>query len=53
MGTIEDLRELLALIQAGKVPPFPIETRPAAEASAALSDLTSGGKVRGRVVLVH
>jgi propanol-preferring alcohol dehydrogenase len=53
VGTIDDLRELLALVQAGKVPPIPIETRPAEEASAALSDLKSGGKVRGRVVLVH
>ena len=48
-----DLRELLALVQAGKVPPIPIETRPANEVSQALSDLKSGGKVRGRVVLRH
>lgn len=53
VGTIEDLRELLALVQAGKVPPIPIETRPADQASAALSDLKSGGRVRGRVVLHH
>jgi D-arabinose 1-dehydrogenase-like Zn-dependent alcohol dehydrogenase len=53
VGTLEDLRELLALVQAGKVPPIPIETRPADQASAALSDLKSGGKVRGRVVLHH
>jgi D-arabinose 1-dehydrogenase-like Zn-dependent alcohol dehydrogenase len=53
VGTLEDLRELLALVQAGKVPPIPIETRPADQASTALSDLKSGGKVRGRVVLQH
>src|SRR5579863_7007853 len=53
VGTLEDLRELLALVQAGKVPPIPIEARPASEASAALSDLKSGGKVRGRGVLHH
>src|SRR5207237_9148742 len=53
VGNLDDLRELLALVQAGKVPPIPIETRPASEASAALSDLKSGGKVRGRVVLHH
>src|SRR5215472_3919988 len=53
VGTLEDLKELLALVQAGKVPPIPIETRPADQASAALSDLKSGGKVRGRVVLHH
>ena len=53
VGTLDDLRELLALGQAGKVPPIPIETRPADQAGAALSDLKSGGKVRGRVVLQH
>jgi D-arabinose 1-dehydrogenase-like Zn-dependent alcohol dehydrogenase len=53
VGTLEDLRELLALARAGNVPPIPLESRPAAQASAALSDLKSGGKVRGRVVLHH
>ena len=53
VGTLDDLRELLALVQAGKVAPIPIESRPLSEASAALSDLKSGGKVRGRVVLHH
>jgi D-arabinose 1-dehydrogenase-like Zn-dependent alcohol dehydrogenase len=53
VGTLEDLQELLALGRAGKVPPIPIETRPADEASAVLSDLKNGGKVRGRVVLRH
>jgi D-arabinose 1-dehydrogenase-like Zn-dependent alcohol dehydrogenase len=53
VGTLDDLKELLALVQAGKVPPIPIETRPADQASAALSELKSGGKVRGRVVLRH
>ena len=48
VGMLEDLRELLALVQAGKVPPMPLD-----RASAALSDLKSGGKVRGRVVLHH
>jgi D-arabinose 1-dehydrogenase-like Zn-dependent alcohol dehydrogenase len=52
VGTLED-QELLALGRAGKVPPIPIETRPADEASAVLSDLKNGGKVRGRVVLRH
>ena len=47
------LRELLGLVQAGKILRIPIETRPAVEASAALSDLKSSGKVRGRVMLVH
>lgn len=53
VGTLDDLRELIALVQAGKVPPIPIEMRPAEQASAALSDLKRGGKVQGRVVLYH
>ena len=53
VGTLDDLRELLALVQQGRVPPIPIETRPADQASQALADLKSGGKVRGRVVLRH
>jgi hypothetical protein len=53
VGTLEDLRELLELVQAGKVPPIPIETRPVEQASAALSDSKSGVKVQGRVVLYH
>ena len=53
VGTLDDLKELLALGKAGKVPPIPIETRPRDQASAALSELKSGGKVRGRVVLHH
>jgi hypothetical protein len=32
------------------MPPIPIDTRPAEEASAALSNLKSGGKVRGPVL---
>jgi D-arabinose 1-dehydrogenase-like Zn-dependent alcohol dehydrogenase len=53
VGTLDDLKELLALVQAGKVPPIPVEQRPADRASEALADLRSGGKVRGRVVLRH
>ncbi|HEX3864645.1 MAG TPA: alcohol dehydrogenase [Stellaceae bacterium] len=51
VGTLEDLRELLALGKAGKIPPIPLEHRHADQASEALRDLKSGGKVRGRVVL--
>jgi len=53
VGTLDDLRELLTLVQTGKVPPIPIERRPASEASDALNDLKNGGKVHGRVVLHH
>ena len=53
VGTLDDLKELMALVKAGKVPPIPLETRPAEKASEALSDLKTGGRVRGRVVLQH
>jgi D-arabinose 1-dehydrogenase-like Zn-dependent alcohol dehydrogenase len=53
VGTLEDLRELLALGKAGKVPPIPIEHRSPDQASQSLADLKSGGKVAGRVVLRH
>jgi D-arabinose 1-dehydrogenase-like Zn-dependent alcohol dehydrogenase len=53
VGAPEDFWELLGLVQTAKVPPIPFETRPADQASAALNDLKSGGKVRGRVVLHH
>jgi D-arabinose 1-dehydrogenase-like Zn-dependent alcohol dehydrogenase len=53
VGTLDDLKELMALVQAGKVPPIPLETRPTDKASEALTDLKTGGKVRGRVVLLH
>jgi len=51
VGTLDDLRELLALGRQGKVPPIPLEHRPADQAGAALADLKRGGKVRGRVIL--
>ena len=53
VGTRQDLVELLDLVRAGKVPPIPVRTRPAAEATAALQDLKQGGKVIGRTVLTH
>jgi D-arabinose 1-dehydrogenase-like Zn-dependent alcohol dehydrogenase len=34
VGTLEDLKELFALVQAGKVPPIPIEAHTRAEISA-------------------
>src|SRR5262245_38477454 len=53
VGTLQDLRELLELAQAGKVPPIPIESRSAERATETLADLKAGGKVRGRVVMTH
>ena len=53
VGTLDDLKELVALVQAGRVPPLPIERRPLAQATEALNDLRQGGRVLGRVVLQH
>ncbi len=49
-GTLDEMRALMKLVKAGKVPPIPIEPRPLAEATRSLTDLR-GGRVVGRVVL--
>lgn len=51
VGSVEELRELMALVMAGKVPPLPVATRPLEEATSVLEDLQQGGKIVGRVVL--
>ena len=51
VGTLADLRTVIRLAQAGKVPPIPITRRPLEEANAALEDLAAG-RVEGRQVLV-
>jgi D-arabinose 1-dehydrogenase-like Zn-dependent alcohol dehydrogenase len=53
VGTLDDLKEVIGLAQAGKLAPIPITPVPAAKAGDALRDLKQGGKVVGRVVLVH
>jgi alcohol dehydrogenase/propanol-preferring alcohol dehydrogenase len=50
VGSLEDLRELIALGQQGAVGAIPHASRPLAEASRTLDDLKAGGIV-GRVVL--
>jgi D-arabinose 1-dehydrogenase-like Zn-dependent alcohol dehydrogenase len=50
VGTLEDLREVLALAKAGKVAPIPLDPRPIAKVNDALNDLRAG-RVAGRVVL--
>ena len=50
VGTLEDLRELMALVREGKVKPLPYSTRPLSGAYDALEELTAG-KVTGRVIL--
>ena len=50
VGTLDDLKEVIALVQAGKIAPIPIENRPLSAVNGALDDLKNG-KYLGRVVL--
>ena len=50
MGTLEEFRELVGLVQNGMDLSIPITNRPLDEAADALEDLQSG-KVAGRLVL--
>jgi len=49
-GSLNDLRELVALASQARLPQIPLEFRPLAQANQALDDLANG-KVAGRVVL--
>ena len=51
VGSLEELKELMALVMAGKIPPLPVATRPLNEATSVLEELQQGGKIVGRVVL--
>ncbi|MCU0944345.1 MAG: alcohol dehydrogenase [Rubritepida sp.] len=51
VGSLKELRELVALAQKGKVPPIPVSTEPLRNADAALNRLREG-KVTGRTILV-
>jgi D-arabinose 1-dehydrogenase-like Zn-dependent alcohol dehydrogenase len=50
VGSLQELKEVVALAKKGKIKSAPVETRPAAEANGALEDLKAG-RVVGRVVL--
>jgi D-arabinose 1-dehydrogenase-like Zn-dependent alcohol dehydrogenase len=50
VGTLQELKEVVALAKKKKIKPSPIETRPADQANAALEDLKNG-RVLGRIVL--
>src|SRR5207237_8144048 len=50
VGSLQELREVVALAKKGKLKPLPVSTRPGQEANAALEDLKAG-RVVGRVVL--
>jgi D-arabinose 1-dehydrogenase-like Zn-dependent alcohol dehydrogenase len=51
VGTLEELRELVAIARAGRLRPIPVSSRPMAELNAAFGELQSG-RVLGRTVLV-
>jgi D-arabinose 1-dehydrogenase-like Zn-dependent alcohol dehydrogenase len=50
VGSLQELKEVVALAKKRKIRPSPVETRPAAEANRSLQELKDG-KVLGRVVL--
>ncbi|MFO1038846.1 MAG: alcohol dehydrogenase [Geminicoccaceae bacterium] len=50
VGTLQDLKTLIGMAQAGKVPPMPVRSVPLEAANDAMTDL-GGGKVTGRVAL--
>ncbi len=50
VGTVADLKDMVALARSGKLKPIPIERRPMAQVEAALSELKAG-KILGRVVV--
>ena len=50
VGNLQELKEVVALAKSRKLKPLPVQTRPAAQANAALEDLKAG-RVVGRVVL--
>ncbi len=51
VGTVEELRELVALVQRGALKPIPVTRRPLAQANEALQALHQG-QVVGRTILV-
>ena len=50
VGSLQELKDVVALAKKRKIRPAPVETRPADQANAALEDLKAG-RVVGRVVL--
>ena len=50
VGTVADLKEVIALAASGRLKPIPIETRPIVEVERTLAELKDG-KILGRVVV--
>lgn len=51
VGSLEEMRELMAIARSGGLPDLPVATRPLGELNEALADLKQG-RVRGRVVML-
>lgn len=51
VGSLAEMRELVALVRTGGMPAMPLDRRPLADANQALDDLRAG-RVVGRVVLI-
>ena len=51
VGTLEELRELVALVQRSKMKAIPVQRRPMADVNDAMQQLTAG-KVVGRTILI-
>jgi hypothetical protein len=50
VGSLDEMRELMDLARAGRLPPLPLLSEPLAEASRALDELRAG-RIRGRAIL--
>ena len=50
VGSLDETREMMDLVRAGKVDPIPFSKRPLSAASQTLDDLRAG-KITGRVIL--
>jgi D-arabinose 1-dehydrogenase-like Zn-dependent alcohol dehydrogenase len=51
VGSLAEMKELLALVATGKVPPVPISERRLSDANAVLEELKAG-RIIGRAVLM-
>ena len=50
VGSLQEMKDMMVLVRAGKIAPIPIDVRPMNQAFQSLEDLRNG-KVTGRVVL--
>ena len=51
VGTLDELRELVALVQRTRMSPIPVSRRPLSDVNEALIDLQNG-RVVGRTILI-